>query len=154
MSETQAGAEIQVPRIYDPDAPSATVDPPPTQTEPQLLKPVRTFVVVGAHDDYPANELSVKAWLTDDLQWVQDERGRHSVLAISRSELFVGDPDRRGPVPLTVAGTVHAQGLAVGGDPARGNTSVRLRGLPRAPQSRSKLRTILIDPETGQLYLD
>lgn len=153
-TDTQVPTAIQVPGIY--------VEPPPpspaTQAQPEFARPPRE-VAVATENSHPANELSVKRWLGKDLQWVEDERQTRSALAISQVEIFIGDPNPASSnapaAPLTVAGTIRANGLAVAGPAGSTTSPMSLSGLPpiaAAPEG-AVLRPVYIDPNTGQLYL-
>jgi hypothetical protein len=112
-----------------------------------------TKIVILDPLDAPANELSIRHWLTDVPQWVQDERQTASVVGISKTAVVIGRPDRpTSQVPLTVNGTLASDGLTI---TCADGATVCVKNLPpsdTAPDP-NRLRTLSIDPVTGQLYI-
>lgn len=162
MTDVLAKAEVaetqpqQPPKAPPQDRLKIDIAPlPQVKAASQRVEPPAP-VAVDMREPPPSNELAIATWLTDEPQWVHDERNVRSALAVGRLAVHVGDPQGERAVPLSVAGTVTAAGLDVRGNPNGTDGPVRLQGLPQTSQAPvpSRLCSLRIDPVTGQLYVE
>lgn len=144
---------MNAPQVVDRQETDADAPQPRTQPQGEGVYPGQVQVTVIA-PNAPANELSLRHWLGDDPQWVQDEAGTRSPLALSRRQVMIGykHRDPADDPPLVVRGTMEAAGLRVA---HADGIAVEFHDLPPRAEAPvpGRLRTLLIDPETGQLYI-
>lgn len=145
---------MNAPQVIDRQETEEDAPQPRTQPLGEGVDPAHGQVRVDIAPDAPANELSLRRWLRDDLQWVQDEAGTISPLALSRRQVMIGykHRDPGDDPPLVVRGTIQAAGLRVAD---ADGIAIEFHDLPPRAEAPvpGRLHTLLIDPETGQLYI-